>query len=81
MAKTSKISVSNTEITIIQQNNEDYISLTDMAGYKDNLEARIVVSNWMSTYFTVDFLAVWEQVNNPNFNRMGFHTVRNINFI
>lgn len=78
MAKTnSKIIVSNTEITIIQQNNEDYISLTDMAGYKDNLEARIVVSNWMSTHFTVDFLAVWEQVNNPNFNRMGFHTVRN----
>ena len=31
----------------------------------------------MSTYYTVDFLAVWEQVNNPNFNRMGFHTVRN----
>lgn len=77
MEKTSKISVSNTEITIIQQNSEDYISLTDMAGYKDNLEARIVVSNWMSTHFTVDFLAVWEQVNNPNFNRMGFHTVRN----
>ena len=78
MAKTnSKIIVSNTEITIIQQNNEDYISLTDMAGYKDNLEARIVVSNWMSTHFTVDFLAVWEQVNNPYFNRMGFHTVRN----
>lgn len=56
MAESSKISVSNTEITIIQQNNEDYISLTDMAGYKDNLEARIVVSNWMSTHFTVDFL-------------------------
>ena len=81
MPKTSKISVSNTEITIIQQNNEDYISLTDMAGYKDNLEARFVGSNWMSTYFTVGFLAVWEQVNNPNFPRMGFHTVRNSNFI
>lgn len=78
MAKsTSKIIVSNTEITVTRINNEDYISLTDMAGYKDNLEARIVVSNWMSTYYTVDFLAVWEQVNNPNFNRMGFHTVRN----
>ncbi len=73
----SKIIVSNTEISVIQLNNEDYISLTDMAGYKDNLEARIVVSNWMSTYYTVDFLAVWEQVNNPDFNRMGFHTVRN----
>lgn len=70
------ITVKGKEISVIQSNNEDYISLTDMAGYKDNLEARIVVSNWMSTYYTVDFLAVWEQVNNPNFNRMGFHTVR-----
>ena len=78
MAKSSsKIIVSNTEITVTHQNNEDFISLTDMAGYKDNLEARIVVSNWMSTHYTVDFLAVWEQVNNPNFNRMGFHAVRN----
>lgn len=76
MKPNSKIVVSNKEITIIRSNNEDFISLTDMAGYKDNLEARIVVSNWMSTYYTVDFLAVWEQVNNPNFNRMGFHTVR-----
>jgi hypothetical protein len=73
----SKIIVSNTEITVTQIENEDYISLTDMAGYKDNLDARILVSNWMSTYYTVDFLAVWEQVNNPDFNRMGFHTVRN----
>jgi len=73
----SKILVSNTEITVTQHNNQDYISLTDMAGYKDNLEARIIVSNWMSTHYTIDFLAIWEQVNNPDFNRMGFHTVRN----
>ena len=77
MTKKDKIIVQGTEITIISDRNDDYISLTDMAGYKDNLEARIVVSNWMSAYYTVDFLAVWEQVNNPNFNRMGFHTVRN----
>jgi len=77
MANNKKIEVKGRAITIISQQEEDYISLTDMAGYRDNLEARIVVSNWMSTYYTVDFLAVWEQVNNPNFNRMGFHTVRN----
>ena len=77
MSKKEKITVQGTEITVITEKNNDYISLTDMAGYKDSLEARIVVSNWMSTYYTVDFLAVWEQVNNPNFNRMGFHTVRN----
>lgn len=77
MAKSKKIQVEGKEIAIISRQEEDYISLTDMAGYKDNLEARIVVSNWMSTHYTVNFLAVWEQVNNPDFNRMGFHTVRN----
>jgi hypothetical protein len=77
MSKKETITVQGTEITVLSERNDDYISLTDMAGYKDNLEARIVVSNWMSTHYTVDFLAVWEQVNNPNFNRMGFHTVRN----
>jgi hypothetical protein len=77
MGNKETISVQGTEITVISEKGSDYISLTDMAGYKDDLEARIVVSHWMSTYYTIDFLAVWEQVNNPNFNRMGFHTVRN----
>jgi len=77
MPKKDFINVQGTEIAVISEKEMDYISLTDMAGYKSNLEARIVVSNWMSTHYTIDFLAVWEQVNNPNFNRMGFHTVRN----
>ena len=63
MVKKDKITVQGTKITVLSDRESDYISLTDMAGYKDNLEARIVVSNWMSTYYTVDFLAVWEQVN------------------
>ena len=37
----------------------------------------IVISNWMSSYSTIDFLAMWEELYNPNFNRMEFHTVRN----
>jgi hypothetical protein len=77
MAKTKTIQVDGREITILSLDENDYISLTDMASYRDNLEARIVVSNWMSTRYTVDFLAIWEPINNPNFNRMGFHTVRN----
>jgi hypothetical protein len=48
-----------------------------MAGYKDELEARVVVSNWMSTRFTLEFLGIWEKMYNPNFNRMEFHTVKN----
>jgi hypothetical protein len=77
MSKKEKITVQGTEIAIISLKCEDYISLTDMAGYKDTLEARVVVSNWMSSRYTVEFLGIWEQVNNPDFNRMGFHTVKN----
>ncbi len=77
MSKKDKITVQGTEITIISEKNSDYISLTDMAGYKDELDARVVVSNWMSTRFTLEFLGIWEEMYNPNFNRMEFHTVKN----
>ncbi len=77
MSKKDKITVQGTEITVISEKNSDYISLTDMAGYKDELEARVVVSNWMSTRFTLEFLGIWEEMYNPNFNRMEFHTIKN----
>jgi len=74
----SKLSVKGTEITVISSKNaDDFISLTDMAGYNDKLEARFVIVNWMSTYYTLEYLAIWEMYNNPDFNRMGYHTVRN----
>jgi len=47
-----------------------------MAGYKENTEARIVISNWMSTYYTLEYLSIWEDFNNPDFNRMGYQSVR-----
>jgi hypothetical protein len=71
-----KITVENTEIVLFRQSDSDFISLTDMATYKSKLEARYVISNWMSTFFTLDYLAVWEEHYNPNFNRVGFHAVR-----
>jgi len=42
-----------------------------------NIRRKVVVSNWMSTRFTLEFLGIWEQIYNPNFNSMGFHTVKN----
>ncbi len=60
MVKNKTIKVEGRKITIISQQEEGFISLTDMAGYKDNLKARVVVSNWVSMYYTVDFLAVWK---------------------
>ncbi|MDR1197269.1 MAG: KilA-N domain-containing protein [Candidatus Nomurabacteria bacterium] len=76
MKKSEKIVVEDTEIILFRQNDSDFISLTDMATYKSKLEARYVIANWMSTYFTLDYLAVWEEHYNPNFNRAGFHAVR-----
>lgn len=73
------IKANGTEISVLlsseQQN--DYISLTDIAKYKNPTDPRIVISNWLSSYSTIDFLAAWENLYNPDFNRMEFHTVRN----
>ncbi|MDR3180677.1 MAG: KilA-N domain-containing protein [Prevotellaceae bacterium] len=77
MSKKETINVQGTKITVISSNNTDYISLTDIAGYKNTLDARIVVSNWMSSRYTLEFLGIWEQVHNPDFNRMEFHAVKN----
>ena len=73
------INANGTEISVIGNiNDEDaYISLTDIAKYKNIDDPRIVIFNWMSSYSTIDFLAMWEGLYNPDFNRMEFHTVRN----
>lgn len=71
------IEVKGTQINIFTEDHtNDYISLTDIAKYKNSEDPRIVIANWMSSYSTIDFLSVWEELNNPNFNRMEFHTVR-----
>lgn len=73
-----KINANGTEISVLlsPENQSDYISLTDIAKYKNPDDPRIVISNWLSSYSTIDFLATWETLYNPNFNRMEFHTVR-----
>ena len=75
--KKETVTVQGTEIAILTHRLDDYISLTDMARHKDKTESRIVISNWMSTYFTIEYLAIWEGFYNPDFNRMGYQSVRN----
>ncbi|MCL1905433.1 MAG: KilA-N domain-containing protein [Clostridiales bacterium] len=77
MPKKETVYVDGTEIAVLTHRKDDYISLTDMTRYKENTEARIVISNWMSTYYTLEYLAIWEDFNNPDFNRMGYQSVRN----
>lgn len=77
--KKYKINANGTEISVLGNvvDEDAYISLTDIAKYKNSSDPRIVISNWMSSYATIDYLAMWEGLYNPDFNRMEFQTVRN----
>ncbi|MFQ9979933.1 MAG: KilA-N domain-containing protein [Finegoldia magna] len=55
----------------------DYISLTDIAKYKNTDDPRFVIQNWMRNRNTLEFRGLWEILNNPNFNRVQFDTFRN----
>ena len=78
MSPTKKITVNNTDISIlIQQHAEDYICLTDMARYRDTERTDYIIQNWMRSRSTVEYLGVWEQLNNPNFNPIEFDGIKN----
>lgn len=68
---TTKITVQNTSVTVISINEDDYISLTDIAKYKsDNPNA--VIGNWMRNRNTIEYLGIWETLYNAQFNPIEF---------
>ena len=71
-----KINANGKEITLLA-NNTDYVSLTDIAKYLDPENPRFIIQNWMRNRNTIEFLGAWETINNTNFNRLEFDTVRN----
>ena len=72
---TATISVQGTEITMIHQENEDFISLTDMVRNFDGGPA--LIEQWLKNKDTVLFIGVWEQLNNPDFNPPEFEGIKN----
>ena len=72
-----KIITQGLQIAVIKNNDEEYISLTDMAKFKDREATGIVIANWLSTKYTIQFIGAWEQVHNPTFNVMEFHNIKN----
>lgn len=73
MAKSTKLNVNGTEITILKYQEQDFISLTDMIRAKDG---DFFISDWLRNRNTVEFLGIWETVNNPDFNYGGFAIIR-----
>lgn len=70
-----KIKVKDTEISIMQINEKDYISLTDMVKNIENGLA--LIEKWLRNKNTIEFLGIWEEMYNPNFNSLEFGGIIN----
>ena len=68
----AKIFVKDTEITVVQVDSTDYICLTDMIKAKDG---DFFVTDWLRNRNTLEYIGIWEKVNNPNFNYGEFATI------
>ena len=74
MSKISKIQVEDKLISIVKKNEQDYICLTDMLKAKDG---SFFITDWLRNRNTLEFLSIWEKINNPNFNYGEFAIIRN----
>ena len=71
----AKIKVQNTEITVVAYNDNDYISLTDMA--RSQMQEHIIF-RWLSLKSTLEYIGEWEMLYNPSFNCTEFGTMKNM---
>jgi hypothetical protein len=72
MKKRKKIDVAGTEVTIVQANQEEYVSITDIAKYKNPGAPADIIKNWLRSKNTIELLGLWEKLNNPNFKLVEF---------
>jgi hypothetical protein len=70
--KTKKIVVQGGHVSFFSKEDEEYISLTDIARYKNPQEPKDIVKNWMRSKSTIEFLGLWEKLHNPSFKGVEF---------
>ena len=70
----AKITVDGAEITVLSINKKDYISLTDMVRGIEN--GGVLIGNWLRNRNTIEFLGIWEEMSNPDFNSIEFEGIR-----
>ncbi len=76
--KKQKININHQTISVdLSEKEDDYISLTDIAKYKNAEETGIVIAHWLSNKYTIQFIGAWEQIHNPNFNVTEFRNIKN----
>ena len=74
---TDELLVNNQKVRVIRINNQDYISLTDLARYSDSDDPKIPIRTWLRNKDVILFLGLWESINNPNFKGIEFDTFKN----
>jgi len=75
-AKRTSIQVQGTPVTVLSRDRQDFICLTDIAKRKNPEHSDDVIRNWLRSRNTVEFLGVWERLNNPGFNPVEFDGIR-----
>jgi len=78
MVKSKKIEVKGTEVTLFTSNDKDFISLTDIARYRDLERSDYILQNWMRNRSSIEFIGLWEIFNNPDFNSIEFDGIKNM---
>jgi len=78
MAKNKKIDVQGTSVSLFTDDRKDFISLTDIARYRDADRSDYILQNWMRNRSTIEFIGLWELFNNPDFNSIEFDGIKNM---
>ncbi len=72
----TQMNVKDNLVSVIRIGNVDYISLTDLARYKNPIEPKDVIKNWLRAKTNIEFLALWEQMHNPNLKGVEIDTFK-----
>ncbi|EEZ39157.1 KilA-N domain-containing protein [Photobacterium damselae] len=72
-----KIDVRGVKVSVFSDKQDDYISLSDIAKYKDGDRSDYILQNWMRNRSTIEFIGLWEQLHNPDFNSIEFDGFKN----
>lgn len=73
----AEMEVNENKVGVMRVGKIDYISLTDLAKYANPENPSNVIIHWMSNRSTFDYIGLWEQLNNEDFNFTGFSEIKN----
>ena len=73
---TTEIIVKENKVGILRVGNTNYISLTDLAKYQNSSDSSFTVKNWLRRITTIDYVGLWEEIHNPDFNLVEFDQIK-----